>query len=186
MRWTPSGMETEPVSDEQLVTDLLSGIAWIGRAVTRKVIELRDDERLSGLTSTVDVGKTFDVDYPSGLPPGMYTDVVVNAYVDGSIKGAHGIAWTLDLIRRSHGWELDRSVTLHATTSATTSSRGCPISRFGTRRNCWRRSPRSSTSGSLCQSRRSRTEASGVTPEHWRRGCLPTYGAARVLCRGDR
>jgi hypothetical protein len=107
-------METEPVSDEQLVTDLLSGIAWIGRAVTRKVIELRDDERLSGLTSTVDVGKTFDVDYPSGLPPGMYTDVVVNAYVDGSIKGAHGIAWTLDLIRRSHGWELDRSVTLHA------------------------------------------------------------------------
>jgi hypothetical protein len=38
----------------------------------------------------------------------------VNAYVDGSIKGAHEIAWTLDLIRRSHGWELDRSVTLHA------------------------------------------------------------------------
>jgi hypothetical protein len=90
-------METEPVGDEQLITELLSGIAWVGRAVTRKVIELRDDERLSGLTSKVHVGKTFEVDYPSEIPPGMYTDVVVDAYVDGSIKGAHGIAWTLDL-----------------------------------------------------------------------------------------
>ncbi len=102
------------MSDEQLLTEFLSGIAWIGRAVTRKVVELRDDERLSGLTSDVHVGKTFEIDYPSEIPPGMYTDVVVGAYVDGSIKGAHGVAWTLDLIRRDHGWELDRSVTLHA------------------------------------------------------------------------
>src|SRR6266496_3462696 len=114
MRATPPTTQTEGVNDEQLVSDVLSGIAWIGRAVTRKVVELRNDERLSGLTSDVEVGKTFEVDYPSEIPPGMYTDVVVSAYVDGSIEGAHGVAWALDLIRRDQGWELDRGVTLHA------------------------------------------------------------------------
>ena len=107
-------METESVSDEQLITELLSGIAWIGRAVTHKVIDLRRDDRLSGLTWNVHVAKTFEVDYPSEIPPGMYTDVRVDAYVDGSIEGAHGIAWTLGLRRRKHGWELDRGLTLHA------------------------------------------------------------------------
>jgi hypothetical protein len=86
------------VNDEQLVTDVLSGIAWIRHAVTMKVLSLHDDERISGLTSLVEVGKTFERDYE--LPPGAYTDVVVSAHVDGQIKGAHGIAWTLNLIRR--------------------------------------------------------------------------------------
>jgi hypothetical protein len=61
------------MSDEQLVSDVLSGIAWIACAASRKVVELRSDERLSGLTSDIDVAKTFELDYPSELPPGMYT-----------------------------------------------------------------------------------------------------------------
>jgi hypothetical protein len=106
--------QNEGVSDEKLVTDVLSGIAWIERAVARKAVDLQHDERLSGLTFSVDVGKTFEADYPTVIPPGMYTDVVVSAYVDGSIEGAHGVAWTLDLIRRGGAWEIDRGVTLHA------------------------------------------------------------------------
>ena len=102
------------MSDEQLITDVLSAIAWIRRAVTQKVFDLRQDDRLSGLTSDVEVGKTFEVDYPSVIPPGMYTDVVVSAYVDGSIEGAHGVVWSLDLVRRDRGWAIDRVVTLHA------------------------------------------------------------------------
>jgi hypothetical protein len=104
------------VNDEQLVTDVLSAIAWIERLVARKTVELGRDERLSDLTSAVAVGKTFEVDYPPEPPPGVVfeTEVVVSAYVDGSIKGAHGIAWTLALIRRGQGWILDRGITLHA------------------------------------------------------------------------
>jgi hypothetical protein len=44
----------------------------------------------------------------------MFTDVVISVYVDGSLEHAHGIAWWLDLIRRDSGWDVDRSICLHA------------------------------------------------------------------------
>jgi hypothetical protein len=102
------------MSDEQLLTDVLSALAMIGRAVNRKVLDLRGVAAVSGVTSAVEVGKTLEEDYPKEIPPGMYPDVVVSAYVDGSLEGAHGVAWTLDLIRRGSGWEIDRGITLHA------------------------------------------------------------------------
>ena len=105
------------MTDEQLVSDVLSGIAWINRAVATKVLDLQNDRRLSRLTFAVEVGKTFELDYPpaSVLPAGTYeTEVTVDAYVDGSIEGAHGVAWTLRLVRRGEGWGVDRGVTLHA------------------------------------------------------------------------
>jgi hypothetical protein len=105
------------MTDEQLVSDVLSAIAWINRAVARKVLELQNDRRLSGLTFAVEVGKTFELDYPpaSALRAGTYeTEVTVDAYVDGSIERAHGVPWTLRLLRRGEGWGVDRGVTLHA------------------------------------------------------------------------
>src|SRR5947209_8551830 len=99
---------------EQLVTDVLTALAQVGRAVSGKVLALQDVPEVSAVTSAVSVWKSPEVDNPREVPRGAYTDVVVMAYVDGKLKGAHGIAWTLDLIRRDFGWEIDRGVTLHA------------------------------------------------------------------------
>jgi hypothetical protein len=77
--------------------------------VAKKTLELRNDVRLSELTFAVEVGKTFELDYPpaSVLPPGTYeTEVRIEACVDGSIEGAHGVEWTLSLIRRGERGEL--------------------------------------------------------------------------------
>jgi hypothetical protein len=98
---------------EELVTEVMEALARVRRLLGLKATDLNAQSGFAEAQVEMNVAKTEANEVPEPAPPGIYTEVRVEASVDASIEGARGVAWGMEIVRRGREWDVERDVTFY-------------------------------------------------------------------------
>jgi hypothetical protein len=101
---------------EKLLTEFVSVLANLNRAMNQKAVVLAGLPGVSNASFAFWFSEPLDpTPDPSDGVFGTEREVSIKASIEASLERVHGISWSLDVLRRGSGWEVNRSLSLHAT-----------------------------------------------------------------------